>query len=288
MQRFNVLQGFVELIEVMGNDHSIPAAARICTGCENEKGPDVERDRKLIRYLMRHQHWTPFEMAELKFRILCPMDVWRQWIRHRTASVNEYSTRYSNAIERTATTEAGAWRKASNTRRQGSADEMLPEEKGIELSRREVDFLEEAKSVYHERLAAGVAREQARKDLPLSTFTEAIWKIDLRNLFHFLKLRMSKEAQLEIRQYANAVALLTQSAFPICYEAFLDFELNATTLTAVDVQCLASLLSGAGITEDRVRELWCDRFGCAVPSNQKDSEREEFIKKLAEIGVING
>lgn len=288
MQRINVLQGFVELIEVMGTDHSIPDAARVCTGKEREGKQDVERDRRLIRYLMRHQHWTPFEMAELKFRILCPMDVWRQWIRHRTASVNEYSTRYSNALERTATTEAGAWRKTSDLRKQGSSDEMLPLDKGLELSQREVDFLEEAKSVYHERLAAGVAREQARKDLPLSTFTEAIWKIDLRNLFHFLKLRMSKEAQFEIRQYANAVALIAQSAFPICYEAFLDFELNATTLTAVDVQCLATLLSGANITEDRVRDAWLDRFGVAVPPENHDSEREEFIKKLAEIGVING
>ena len=145
----------------------------------------VHEDKGLIRHLMRHRHTTPFEMCEIKLHIRAPMDTWRQWIRHRTASVNEYSTRYSIAIDSAAMTNANEWRIQAKSQKQGSQG-YLPEAKGQELSDREAELHRLSRSVYEERLERGVAREQARKDLPLSTFTEAYWKIDLHNLLDVL------------------------------------------------------------------------------------------------------
>ena len=159
-------KGFIKVIDVMGGDHSIVQAARVSYGAGTKS---VNEDRGLIRYLMRHYHTTPFEMAEIKFMIKCPMDVWRQAIRHRMANVNEYSTRYSIAIDEMATTPAEEWRFQSTTNKQGSG-EFLPEDLGFDLSEREKYFQEEALRVYQDRIDAGVAREQARKDLPLSTY----------------------------------------------------------------------------------------------------------------------
>src|SRR4051812_15396175 len=192
--------GFVCLVDVMGDDSSVVQAARVSYGAGTKK---VSDDRTLIRYLLRHRHTTPFEMAEIKLHVRVPMDCWRQWIRHRTASVNEYSTRYSVAIEASQRTRAGDWRAQSSSNKQGSG-EHLPLEIGERLTIQEKEIQDQARSVYNERLAVGVAREQARKDLPLSTYTEAYWKIDLHNLLHFLELRMASHAQAEIRDYANA------------------------------------------------------------------------------------
>src|SRR5690606_34331253 len=132
---------------------------------------------------------TPFEMAEIKLLVRVPMDCWRQWIRHRTANVNEYSTRYSVAIDSMQTTETGEWRSQSSNNRQGSGD-FLPDDLGAKLTESERAFQEAAVKLYQDRLEAGVAREQARKDLPLCTYTEAYWKVDLHNLLNFLALRM--------------------------------------------------------------------------------------------------
>ena len=174
-------EGFVCLVDAMGDDQAIVQAARVSYG---EGTRQVSDDRSLIRYLMRHQHTTPFEMAELKLLVRVPMDCWRQWIRHRTASVNEYSTRYSVAIDAAQTTPAEAWRLQSGANRQGS-EGFLDAAAGAELSAEEGRLHVEARQVYQRRLQSGVAREQARKDLPLATFTEAYWKIDLHNLLHF-------------------------------------------------------------------------------------------------------
>ncbi|MFM7033929.1 MAG: FAD-dependent thymidylate synthase, partial [Planctomycetia bacterium] len=186
-KKFPVLDdGFVALVDVMGDDGSVVQAARVSYGEGTRK---VSDDRQLIRYLMRHAHTTPFEMAELKFVVRVPMDCWRQWIRHRTASVNEYSTRYSLAIDSMQTTADGEWRSQATNNRQGSAG-LVAEAEGRRLTQSEADLQGMARRVYEERLGAGIAREQARKDLPLSTYTEAYWKIDLHNLLHFLALRM--------------------------------------------------------------------------------------------------
>ncbi len=189
--------GFVRVVDYMGDDAAIVQAARVSYGKGTKR---ISEDRALIRYLMRNSHTTPFEMCEIKLHVRVPMDVWRQWIRHRTASVNEYSTRYSEAIDAAQATAAGAWRLQSAGNRQGSAG-VLPAEAGERLSAEEASLQRQARDVYQARIDAGVAREQARKDLPLSTYTEAYWKIDLHNLLHFLDLRMDLHAQQEIRAY---------------------------------------------------------------------------------------
>ena len=191
--------GFVRVVDYMGDDSAIVQAARVSYGKGTKR---VQEDRALIRYLMRHDHTTPFEMCEIKLHVRVPMDIWRQWIRHRTANVNEYSTRYSEAIDAAQRTAPGAWRTQSSLNRQGSAG-VLAEEIGARLSAEEAELQDRSRAVYEARLAAGVAREQARKDLPLATYTEAYWKIDLHNLLHFLELRMDAHAQQEIREYAD-------------------------------------------------------------------------------------
>src|SRR5579864_5850819 len=176
---FKVLDdGFVRVLDYMGDDAAVVQAARISYGAGTKQ---IHEDRGLIRYLMRHRHSTPYEMCDIKFHVRVPMDTWRQWIRHRTSSTNEYSTRYSVAIDATQQTPPDRWRAQSALNRQGSSG-TLPIEIGEKLSAAERALQDEARRVYEERLAAGVAREQARKDLPLSTYTEAYWKINLHNL----------------------------------------------------------------------------------------------------------
>ena len=232
-----------------------------------------DKDRTLIRYLMRHRHTTPFEMAELKFLVRVPMDCWRQWIRHRTASVNEYSTRYTEAIDSQQTTLPGEWRLQSGSNKQGSSS-FLEEwsvdpgdfgcfddntgqadcSPGEMLSKREAWLHNQSKQLYQDRLALGIAREQSRKDLPLSTYTEAYWKIDLHNLLHFLSLRMDSHAQLEIRQYATTIGeQIVKPLFPTVWEAFQDYRMNAMFLTALDIQAIKTK-SLAHFTNKRERE----------------------------------
>lgn len=226
--------GFIKLVDYMGGDDAIVQAARVSYGKGTKK---VSEDRGLIRYLMRHHHTTPFEMVEFKFHIRIPMDAWRQMIRHRTANVNEYSTRYSEAIDSQQRTPPNAWRNQSKDNKQGSGD-FFTEEDGEVLTHYERDFLDEAKRIYQYRLGMGVAREQARKDLPLSTYTEAYWKCDLHNIFHFLRLRMDAHAQYEIRQYANAMYKLIKPVCPIACEAFEDYRLNAVQFSGPEMKLL--------------------------------------------------
>src|SRR5262249_3907766 len=209
----------------------------------------VSDDRTLIRYLMRHRHTTPFEMAEIKLLVRVPMDCWRQWIRHRTANANEYSTRYSLAIDATQTTPPDAWRRQAASNRQGSGA-PLDQEIGSNLSLEEVEFQTAARKLYEARIAAGVAREQARKDLTLSTYTEAYGKIDLHNLLHFLALRMDAHAQQEIRDYARTIGeQIVQPLFPLVWEAFVDYSREAMFLTRLERELIARLsqrLAAAG------------------------------------------
>jgi thymidylate synthase (FAD) len=238
---FKVLdEGFVRVVDYMGSDESIVQAARVSYGKGTKK---VSEDRGLIRYLLRHYHTTPFEMCELKLHVGVPMDCWRQWIRHRTANVNEYSTRYSEAIDATQTTPESEWRLQSTANRQGSSCNLDPAV-GAELSAQEADLHRLSREVYNKRLEAGVAREQARKDLPLSTYTEAYWKIDLHDLFHFLRLRMDSHAQLEIRSYANVIGNEIVSRWcPIAWEAFIDYRLQSLALSRLEVSFIQALSS---------------------------------------------
>ena len=241
-EAFRVLDaGFVRLVDYMGDDAAIVQAARVSYGKGTKR---VHEDRGLIRYLFRHSHTTPFEMCEIKLHVRVPMDVWRQWIRHRTASVNEYSTRYSEAIDAAARTAPDAWRQQSVSNRQGSSG-VLPREIGARLSAEEDALLGRARAVYEGRLAAGVAREQARKDLPLSTYTEAYWKVDLHNLLHFIDLRMDAQAQQEIRAYATVIGeQIVARWVPVTWEAFLDYRKRALTLSSLEIALVASLAAG--------------------------------------------
>ncbi len=276
--------GFIRVIDYMGNDASIVQAARVSYGRGTKK---VHQDRGLIRYLMRHYHTTPFEMCEIKLHLRVPMDTWRQWIRHRTASVNEYSTRYSIAIDATYTTTPENWRLQASGNRQGS-DGNLPAEQGQYFSQREKELQDFARQIYEERLEAGIAREQARKDLPLSTYTEAYWKIDLHNLFHFLWLRMDAHAQWEIRQYANIIGHeIVARWVPLAWEAFVDYRLNALPLTRLDQAIIAAIHQGGkekAIAIAIKEGLLPEDYTPGAPL-KRHRERQELEAKLIKLGL---
>lgn len=281
-KKFPVLDdGFVRLVGVMGDDSSIVQAARVSYGKGTKK---VSEDRGLIRYLLRHRHTTPFEMCEIKLHVRVPMDCWRQWIRHRTANVNEYSTRYSIAIDAAKTTKPDEWRKQGFINRQGS-EGQLDEAEGERLSQREAELQRMCREVYQDRLDAGVAREQARKDLPLSTYTEAYWKVDLHNLLHFLSLRMEGHAQYEIREYANVIGhQIVAKWVPFVWEAFLDYRMNSMFLSEREVALLSLLYAGEkeNVVSWMVENGWLKQHEGAWKRN---IEANEFAGKLGRLGI---
>ena len=279
---FKVLDdGFVRVIDVLGDDAAIVQAARVSYGKGTKKR---SQDEELIRYLMRHRHTSPFEMCEIKLHVRCPMDCWRQWIRHRTASVNEYSTRYSIAIDAAATTKPDAWRLQDTINIQGSKG-MLDTETGKKLSRREAEIQRACREAYEERLSLGVAREQARKELPLATYTEAYWKINLHNLLHFLELRLAWNAQYEIREYANVIGYqIVAKWVPITWQAFLDYRLNAITLSHAEIDFLTLFASGKtdAALEKMKKAGWLKLKGNSLVPNL---EAREFSEKLERLGI---
>jgi len=249
----------------------------------------VSDDRTLIRYLMRHRHSTPFEMAELKFLVRVPMDCWRQWIRHRMASVNEYSTRYSVAIDSAQSTSPTAWRTQATQNRQGSGV-SLPEEIGEQLSLDERLLHRQARQVYEARLEAGVAREQARKDLPLATYTEAYWKADLHNLLHFLALRMDPHAQEEIRVYAETIGeQIVKPLFPLVWEAFHDYRLDSAFLSRLEQGVIRRLTQSAAGRQAAPPYSQAD-FLAAQDETWRDltrcRERDECRDRLIDLGLL--
>lgn len=284
-------KGFVALIDVMGDDSSIVQAARTSYGNGTKT---VSDDRTLIRYLLRHKHTTPFEMVEFKFFIQMPMDAWRQHIRHRMASVNEYSTRYSEAIDLRQETPTDKWRLQSTSNKQGSSGyleewpegypkellihEVLGDETpGEYLSYAEEKFHDMAMDVYNERLKLGIAKEVARKDLPLSTYTRAYWKIDLHNLLHFLRLRCDSHAQLEIRSYANILAGIVKECCPVAFEAWYDYSFCASNWTRLDKIMHKWYFDDGGrfvINSKEVCEAKAKEIGMST------REAEEFWQKL--------
>jgi thymidylate synthase (FAD) len=286
-KKFPVLDdGFVCLVDVMGDDGSVVQAARVSYG---EGTKRVSDDRTLIRYLMRHRHTTPFEMAEIKLLVRVPMDCWRQWIRHRTASVNEYSTRYSIAIDSAQATPPDQWRSQAQTNRQGSG-ELLPAEIGQQLTDEERRLQDECRRVYQERLDRGVAREQARKDLPLATYTEAYWKVDLHNLLNFLVLRMDAHAQQEIRDYATTIGeRIVAPLFPIVWEAFCDYRRESMELTRLDIGVMQRLMAGAkskGTAAPFDREAFLAVQDESWRSLTRCRERDECEAKLRRLGLL--
>ena len=281
-KKFPVLDdGFVRVVDYMGSDDSIVQAARVSYGKGTKK---VNEDRGLIRYLLRNRHTTPFEMCEIKLHVRVPMDAWRQWIRHRTANINEYSTRYSLAIEASQKTDPNEWRMQSKDNKQGS-EGFFPFELGSKLSERELELQNFAREIYQERLDFGVAREQARKDLPLSTYTEAYWKVDLHNLLHFLELRMHHHAQFEIRSYALAIGKEILSRWcPVTWEAFQDYRTNSLELSSMEVQLLK--LIAAQKNEEAIALAdqlgWLKRTDGVLKAHR---ERNEFESKLSVLEI---
>jgi len=239
--------GFVSLVDYMGSDEDIERAARVSYGYGTRK---VSQTRGLIRYLRRHKHTTPSEMVEFKFHCAMPMFVARQWIRHRTASVNEYSGRYSLMPLLFYRPQADQFALQSSSNRQGRAVASAPEDLYADAIKRWEELRAKAADTYGWLVDEDVARELARIDLPLSTYTQWYWKIDLHNLIHFLTLRVDPHAQWEIQQFARVMAGMLQRVAALSYEAWIDYDLLGDRLTFAERRALGHFLEGA---EDELR-----------------------------------
>ncbi len=242
--------GFVRVIDYMGNDAAIVQAARVSYGAGTKK---VNDDSGLIRYLMRHWHSTPFEMCELKLHVKLPIFVARQWIRHRTANVNEYSARYSIMDREFYIPEPQHLAAQSTVNNQGRGAVL----EGAEAARvLEILKSDAARSYDHyEAMLSqdgqqGLARELARMNLPANIYTQWYWKVDLHNLFHFLRLRADAHAQYEIRIYAEAIAKVVADWVPVAYGAFEDYRMGGTTLSAKAMAVLKRRLAGETVTQE--------------------------------------
>jgi len=242
--------GFVRAVDYMGDDEAIVQAARVSYG----RGTRAARsDEGLIRYLMRHWHSTPFEMCEIKLHVKLPIFIARQWIRHRTANVNEYSARYSILDKEYYIPAATTLAAQSDTNRQGRGDVLQGDE-----AQRVLDLLrgdaEQTYAHYEEMLSddgkAGLSRELARMNLTLNTYTQWYWKTDLHNLFHFLRLRADAHAQYEIRVYADAICDLTKAWVPMAYGAFEDYRLGAVTLSGPAMEAVRRMIAGETVTQE--------------------------------------
>jgi thymidylate synthase (FAD) len=245
--------GLVRVIDYMGDDAAICQAARVSYGRGTKA---VSDDRGLIRYLMRHWHSTPFEMCEVKFHVKLPVFVARQWIRHRTANVNEYSARYS-ILDREfyipAPEHLAAQSKVNNQGR-GEVLQGAEAARVLDLLRddamRAYDHYEDMLTPDEAKGKLGLARELARMNLPANVYTQWYWKIDLHNLFHFLRLRADAHAQYEIRAYADVMGRLTRDWVPLAYEAFEDYRLGGVSLSGKAVAVLKRRLAGETVTQD--------------------------------------
>jgi thymidylate synthase (FAD) len=247
--------GFVRVIDYMGDDSAIVQAARVSYGRGTKR---VQEDTGLIRYLMRQRHTTPFEMCEIKFHVKLPIFVARQWIRHRTASVNEYSARYSILDKEFYIPSPEHLAAQSSTNRQGRGEVLEGTEAAeiLDLLRSDAErcYVHYA-SMLNEGEGAdpgrrGLARELARMNLTLNTYTQWYWKTNLHNLFHFLSLRADAHAQYEIRVYADEMMRITEAWVPIAAAAFRDYRLGAVTLSAQMITVVRRMLAGEAVTQE--------------------------------------
>lgn len=252
-KEFKVLdKGFIRLVDYMGGDARVVAAARVSYGAGTKS---VREDRALIRYLMRNRHTSPFEQVVLTFHIKLPIFVARQWVRHRTARLNELSGRYSVLPDEFYQPEGSEVRSQSKTNRQGRSADPLD----VEGQNQTRSILSRssglAYSTYQQLLDLGVARELARVSLPLSTYTQFYWQIDLHNLFHFLDLRLHEHAQSEIRSYARAIAETVKAIAPVSYEAFEEYMLRSKPISLHLLEQLKDFLQSAAETSSKAGEL---------------------------------
>lgn len=241
-QEIKVLdKGFVRLVDYMGGDQRIVQSARVSYGTGTKS---YRQDRGLIHYLIKNWHTSPFEQVQLTFHTKMPIFVARQWVRHRTARLNEISGRYSVMRDEFYLPDPENIRPQSDINKQGRSDDRFTEDEEQEIIGL---FSEEQRSIYatyEKLLGMNVARELARNNLPLSLYTEWYWQIDLHNLFHFLRLRMDPHAQYEIRVYAEAMAECAKAVAPIAYEAFEEHVLGSVTFSRAECEALAAMLAG--------------------------------------------
>ena len=242
--------GFVRVIDYMGDDAAICQAARVSYG----KGTkSVQNDEGLIRYLMRHWHSTPFEMCEVKLHVKLPVFVARQWIRHRTANVNEYSARYS-ILDREFYIPAPDKVAAQSVVNNQGRGEVLTGAEAAQV----LDILKADSTRAYDNYEAmisqdgqqGLARELARMDLPANIYTQWYWKVDLHNLFHFLRLRADAHAQYEIRVYADEICKIVADWVPFAYRAFEDYRMGGATLSATALDCVRRMVAGEKVTQE--------------------------------------
>lgn len=272
--------GFVGLVDHMGDDQSIVQAARVSYGKGTKNKSD---DIGLIRYLLRNKHTTPFEMCEIKFHCKMPIFVARQWIRHRTASVNEYSARYSEMPDEFYIPNIENIAPQSKSNNQGRDGQLCDYDK--EQIRDAITYNgEESYGSYQILLGneddggmfsrdendpyPGLARELARMILPLNNYTEWYWKMDLHNLFHFLQLRLDPHAQFEIRVFAEAIYKLTKPLYPIACKAFEDYKLNAVTFSADEMKIINRIIKRDGMIYEELDY-----------TNLSEREATEFLLK---------
>lgn len=274
---FGVLdRGFIRIIDYMGDDGAISQAARVSYG---EGTKSINDDRGLIRYLMRHWHTTPFEMCEVKLHVKLPLFVARQWIRHRTANVNEYSARYSILDKEFYFPAPEQMMFQSTDNKQGRSGQLDFVNARV-VRQILMDDADQAYRHYEEMITNpaengyGLARELARMNLPTNIYTQWYWKVDLHNLFHFLRLRADAHAQWEIRQYADVMCKLVQMWVPHAYDAFHDYRLHAATFSCQEMEILKGYMG-----------LFMRNGDDSVSSDLKKaglSAREiaEFVKKM--------
>ena len=251
--------GFVKLLDVMGDDEEVENSARISYGEGTRK---VNQTRNLIRYLMRHKHTSPFEMCEVKFHLKLPIFIMRQLVRHRTANLNEYSGRYSVMSNEFYLPEGDYLAKQSTTNNQGRG-EVLDKQGLLQFEFNRI--YDGASMAYQVLLEHDLSRELARALLPVANYTECIWKIDLHNFFHFVKLRSDSHAQREIRDYADAMYELVKPNFPMCCEAFEDYIQGATTFSKQEMEVIKDNMSGSWTMNDY---------------NLSERESTEFLEKI--------
>ena len=264
--------GFVKLLDVMGDDEEVENSARISYGEGTRK---VNQTRNLIRYLMRHKHTSPFEMCEVKFHLKLPIFIMRQLVRHRTANLNEYSGRYSVMSNEFYLPEGDYLAKQSTTNSQGRGEVL--EQQGLlqfEFNR----IYDGASMAYQVLLEHDLSREVARALLPVANYTECIWKIDLHNFFHFVKLRSDSHAQREIRDYADAMYELVKPNFPLCCEAFEDYVQGATTFSKQEMGVIKELLEYAD-TKAALAGMSVKGAG-VLESKLGKRESKEFLEKI--------
>jgi thymidylate synthase (FAD) len=234
-------KGFVRLVDYMGGDSRIVQSARVSYG---EGTKTVREDKGLINYLMKNDHTSPFEQVSFTFHCKMPIFVARQWVRHRTARLNEISARYSVMKDEFYLPEPEQVRLQSKSNKQGRSDETIPLDAALALIEKWQKENRETYEHYEEMLEAGLARELARINLPVSLYTEWYWSIDLHNLFHFIQLRADAHAQYEIRVYAEALAKCARAVSPLAFEAFEEHRMYAIKFSRTECRALAAILEG--------------------------------------------